>query len=158
MVVDMVEKPHVALGERIRLARRAKGWTETQLAAHPALDVSPRIVSRWESGETQPRGRLRRDLAVALDVHYHVLFLPESVAETLTSAQRRLLLSARHRARGGDHLYLATIGSSATATAQWLAHLYLVEDNGPEDAIRLWHLTGPGEDVLAILQRDGGPR
>ena len=40
------------LGDRIRAARAAKGWTQKHLAAE--VDVEPITVSRWERGATTP--------------------------------------------------------------------------------------------------------
>jgi ribosome-binding protein aMBF1 (putative translation factor) len=42
------------LGQRIRAARVAKGWTQTQLAGD---DISVGYVSRIESGQRRPNSR-----------------------------------------------------------------------------------------------------
>jgi DNA-binding XRE family transcriptional regulator len=41
------------IGQRIRLARERKGWT--QLAFALEADVSPSTVQRWEGGKLSPR-------------------------------------------------------------------------------------------------------
>jgi transcriptional regulator with XRE-family HTH domain len=53
------------LGQRIRAARVAKGWTQTQLAGD---DISVGYVSRIESGQRRPNGQTLEDLAVRLGV------------------------------------------------------------------------------------------
>ena len=53
------------LGNRIRAARVAKGWTQTQLAGD---DVSVGYVSRIESGQRRPNSSTLSDLATRLGV------------------------------------------------------------------------------------------
>ena len=53
------------LGNRIRAARVAKGWTQTQLAGG---DISVGYVSRIESGQRRPNSQTLDDLAVRLGV------------------------------------------------------------------------------------------
>jgi transcriptional regulator with XRE-family HTH domain len=53
------------LGSRIRAARVAKGWTQTQLAGS---DISVGYVSRIESGQRRPNGSTLDDLAARLGV------------------------------------------------------------------------------------------
>src|SRR3954464_5770158 len=53
------------LGERLRAARVAKGWTQTQLAGE---DISVGYVSRIESGQRRPNSQTRDDLASRLGV------------------------------------------------------------------------------------------
>jgi len=53
------------LGQRIRAARVAKGWTQTQLAGD---DISVGYVSRIESGQRRPNGQTLDDLAARLGV------------------------------------------------------------------------------------------
>jgi transcriptional regulator with XRE-family HTH domain len=56
----------VAIGSEIRDARRAKGWTQNDLAAQ--LAVSMRTISRWESGASAPRFKERERLAQILGI------------------------------------------------------------------------------------------
>jgi len=51
------------LGHRIRAARVAKGWTQTQLAGD---DISVGYVSRIESGQRRPNSQTLEDLATRL--------------------------------------------------------------------------------------------
>jgi tetratricopeptide (TPR) repeat protein len=53
------------LGQRVRAARVAKGWTQTQLAGE---DISVGYVSRIESGQRRPNSQTLEDLAVRLGV------------------------------------------------------------------------------------------
>jgi tetratricopeptide (TPR) repeat protein len=53
------------LGQRIRAARVAKGWTQTQLAGN---DISVGYVSRIESGQRRPNSQTLDDLATRLGV------------------------------------------------------------------------------------------
>jgi transcriptional regulator with XRE-family HTH domain len=53
------------LGQRIRAARVAKGWTQTQLAGE---DISVGYVSRIESGQRRPNSQTLDDLAARLGV------------------------------------------------------------------------------------------
>jgi len=53
------------LGQRIRAARVAKGWTQTQLAG---TDISVGYVSRIESGQRRPNSQTLDDLAARLGV------------------------------------------------------------------------------------------
>jgi transcriptional regulator with XRE-family HTH domain len=53
------------LGNRIRAARVARGWTQTQLAGD---DISVGYVSRIESGQRRPNGSTLDDLATRLGV------------------------------------------------------------------------------------------
>ncbi len=53
------------LGQRIRAARVAKGWTQTQLAGD---DISVGYVSRIESGQRRPNKQTLEDLASRLAV------------------------------------------------------------------------------------------
>lgn len=53
------------LGQRIRAARVAKGWTQTQLAGE---DISVGYVSRIESGQRRPNGQTLEDLAARLGI------------------------------------------------------------------------------------------
>src|SRR5690349_20087242 len=53
------------LGQRLRAARVAKGWTQTDLAGS---DISVGYVSRIESGQRRPNPALLDDLACRLGV------------------------------------------------------------------------------------------
>jgi tetratricopeptide (TPR) repeat protein len=64
--VDLLKEIDPAeLGQRIRAARVAKGWTQTQLAGD---DISVGYVSRIESGQRRPNAPTLETLAVRLSV------------------------------------------------------------------------------------------
>jgi transcriptional regulator with XRE-family HTH domain len=54
-----------AVGARIAEARKRKGMTQKQLAA--ALEMSPRTITEWEQGRTNPYRQIVR-LASSLEV------------------------------------------------------------------------------------------
>jgi DNA-binding XRE family transcriptional regulator len=54
------------IAERIKVARKAKGWSQDTLAKE--IGVSKGNVSRWESGEHNPERSNLEALAEALDV------------------------------------------------------------------------------------------
>ena len=59
------------IGERIRVARNARGWTQDQLAA--AVGVSRSAVAQWETGRAgQITGNLTR-IATVLETHVEQL-------------------------------------------------------------------------------------
>jgi transcriptional regulator with XRE-family HTH domain len=143
--------PHAAQGHRIRTAMVAAGLTVAALT-NVLEAVSRQSVDRWALGETSPQYWRRPALARALGVPYHFIFIPEETAEELSRGARRLLLTAHHLRGGGpEHFYVET-GPADRTDGDWLAKLWLAEDNGAEHGRRLWHLTGAGEDVLAIVR------
>ena len=59
------------IGERIRTARNARGWTQDHLAA--AVGVSRSAVAQWETGRSgQITGNLTR-IAAVLETHVELL-------------------------------------------------------------------------------------
>jgi len=52
------------VGQRIRMARERKGWTQTELARE--VGVADAQISRWETGRTMPRHEALEALAKAL--------------------------------------------------------------------------------------------
>ncbi len=76
------------LGERIRRARRAKGWTQQQLAA--AIGSGVRAIPDWESGKYAPRW----DYMQVLERELGPLLTPldgEPTADVVVEAVRDLL-------------------------------------------------------------------
>jgi DNA-binding XRE family transcriptional regulator len=128
--------------------------TEAELSAALGGSVGPSTISNWERGETQPLYWLRPKLAAAVGVHFHKLFVPEEVAAGLLLGPRRLLLTAHYLRGSHTDLYVETGRGVERTNALWLLKLWLVEDNGNDvrRRSRLWHLTGPGEDVLSVLK------
>jgi transcriptional regulator with XRE-family HTH domain len=60
----MVRKEYVTLGEHVRAARRARGWTREELAVRARVSVS--TVGRIERGDHQPRAAIVIAIALAL--------------------------------------------------------------------------------------------
>jgi transcriptional regulator with XRE-family HTH domain len=60
-----LERRHHDFGERVRAARKAKGWKQKELAA--AVSVEPVTVSRWERGEHMPDVGMIQRIADATD-------------------------------------------------------------------------------------------
>ena len=58
------EIPHIS--KRIKQLRKAKGWTQPELAKH--AKVTDGAVKMWETGKRFPRGANLRNLASALGV------------------------------------------------------------------------------------------
>lgn len=56
------------VGARIREAREARGWTQTQLARELPGTVDGASVSRWETGKVMPQPDTLDALATALEV------------------------------------------------------------------------------------------
>lgn len=54
------------IGERIRVGRRAKRMSQTDLAR--ALSTTAMTVSRWERGISEPQTRFCRDMARVFEV------------------------------------------------------------------------------------------
>lgn len=52
------------IGEKIKIARESKGWTQSELAEK--LSIEPPSVSRWESGKTNPKPKQIPKIAEAL--------------------------------------------------------------------------------------------
>lgn len=51
----------MSIGERIRGARKAAGWTQVTLARF--CDVDPATIARIEQGKHEPRAKVRESLA-----------------------------------------------------------------------------------------------
>jgi transcriptional regulator with XRE-family HTH domain len=155
---DVMAPPHAAQGARIRAARKALGLTERALVdalGHGAASVV--ALGRWERGEREPRFTIRPRLAEVLRAPFHVLFVPEETATKLNREPRRLLLTAHGLPGSSGHLYIEVEGRGANRTnAIHLNAYWLVDDTGydPKRRRHLWHVTGPGEDVLEVLRRD----
>jgi transcriptional regulator with XRE-family HTH domain len=63
------------VGDRIRQAREAKGWTQRELANELPGKVDGPGISRWERGGVMPQSDTLEAIAAALDVdvaYFHV--------------------------------------------------------------------------------------
>lgn len=62
----------MTVGRKIKEARKAKNWTQTQLAA--AMFTTHQSVQRWERGDIQPKETTILRACEALDVDPNFLF------------------------------------------------------------------------------------
>ena len=92
------------LKDRLRKARKARGWTQSQLAAQ--LNVSDATISRYEKGVRYPDLETLKRLADLLEtsVDYLVAERPTDPDEELPPEARRCLEEFRSFLR---HKYLA---------------------------------------------------
>jgi transcriptional regulator with XRE-family HTH domain len=148
------------LGNRIRAARVAKGWTQTQLAGG---DVSVGYVSRIESGQRRPNGSTLDDLAARLGVPVDHLLRGVTAREydeiklTLDFAELSLE-SGEHveaEARAREAVDRATAGSQEGLVfrGRYLIARALEGQGNLDDAIlELEHLVRPGDGGLLRIK------
>jgi len=70
------------VGARIRKARKAKDWSQAELARAMTGKTDGPSVSRWERGEVLPRPATLDELARVLDVDPSYFFSPEPESAT----------------------------------------------------------------------------
>jgi len=110
------------LGERLRAARLARGWTQTELAGDL---VSVGYVSRLESGQRRPDAAVLEALARRLDVSVDHLLRGETARE---QDEIRLALNyAELSLENGEHAEAEAQARSSRDRAVALAHPELVE-------------------------------
>ncbi len=114
-------RPHV-LGSRLRAARLARGWTQTDLAGDV---VSVGYVSRLESGQRRPNTAILEALASRLDIAIDELLRGPSARE---QDQIRLSLDfAELSLESGDVLEAESRASAARDRARAVAHVELAD-------------------------------
>ena len=69
----------IKIGAFISERRKAKGWTQSQLAEK--LEITDKAVSKWETGRSLPDLSLFLPLCTLLEVTLHELFAGECIAE-----------------------------------------------------------------------------
>ena len=69
----------IKIGDFISERRKAKGWTQSQLAEK--LEITDKAVSKWETGRSMPDLSLFMPLCTLLDVTLNELFAGECIAE-----------------------------------------------------------------------------
>ncbi|MDE7325888.1 MAG: ATP-binding cassette domain-containing protein [Lachnospiraceae bacterium] len=69
----------IKIGAFISERRRAKGWTQSQLAEK--LGITDKAISKWETGRSMPDLSLFMPLCTLLDVSLNELFAGECIAE-----------------------------------------------------------------------------
>jgi transcriptional regulator with XRE-family HTH domain len=70
--MDMSTHAPSTVGDRVRAARIARGWTQVDLAYHARLSAAE--VSRVETGRTRPYPRQAERIARALGLSVHDVF------------------------------------------------------------------------------------
>ena len=78
----MVEEHKLRVGSRIRQAREAKGWSQSQLARELPGSTDGPSISRYERGEVMPRPPMLDALADALDVDTSFFLVAEPTPGT----------------------------------------------------------------------------
>ena len=69
----------IKIGAFISERRKAKGWTQSQLAEQ--LEITDKAISKWETGRSMPDLSLFMPLCTLLDVTLNELFAGERIAE-----------------------------------------------------------------------------
>ncbi|MCI8892115.1 MAG: helix-turn-helix transcriptional regulator, partial [Eubacterium sp.] len=69
----------IKIGTFICERRKAKGWTQRQLAEK--LEITDKAISKWETGRSMPDLSLFMPLCTLLDVTLNELFAGECIAE-----------------------------------------------------------------------------
>ncbi len=69
----------IKIGAFISERRKAKGWTQSQLAEK--LEITDKAISKWETGRSMPDLSLFMPLCTLLDVTVNELFAGECIAE-----------------------------------------------------------------------------
>ncbi len=75
----------VRIGAFIAERRKAKGWTQSQLAEK--LEITDKAVSKWETGRSMPDLSLFMPLCTLLEVTLNELFAGECIAEETLRAK-----------------------------------------------------------------------
>ena len=83
-------KYSMTIGERIRAARLALGFTQRHVARE--LAVNPSAVNQWESGATKPSIAKRVELAALLSLRIDEL-IPEAPIDEITDTIARIVRS-----------------------------------------------------------------
>ncbi|WP_459941386.1 helix-turn-helix domain-containing protein, partial [Deferrisoma palaeochoriense] len=85
----------MAIGERIKAARRRAGISQRELAERAG--VSAMAISKYERGLAVPRSGVLIQLARALDVKVEFLLRPQTIRLAPPEYRRRLALGKKHR-------------------------------------------------------------
>lgn len=86
------DNPHafaVAVGEGVRRARQARGWTQVQLAE--AAGLSPNYVARLERGELGPSFFVAHQLCDSLQIDVNDLLGRDAAIPPARTTRRRLI-------------------------------------------------------------------
>lgn len=97
----------MTLGKKIAELRRAKGWTQTQLAEK--VGVHPSHITRWERDKNQPSANTLTELAKHLEVTVEEMTKAFSKRVLQESLQNEELLSHFKKVQDLDKNDQATI-------------------------------------------------
>ncbi len=134
------------LGSRMRAARLAKGWTQTELAGDL---VSVGYVSRLESGHRRPNAEVLEALAARLDVSTDQLLRGPTAPE---QDELRLALDfAELSLENGDHAEAEMQARTARDRARAIVHAELA-DRGSYLVARALESQGNLDDAILELE------
>ena len=90
----------------IRQARKARNWTQEQLAS--AIGTTQQTINRWESGQTEPKVSDLRKISNALGITLTFLLGLDDVSEsqTLSDSENELIELFRKLTPNGKHAVL----------------------------------------------------
>ena len=139
------------LGERLRAARLARGWTQTELAGDL---VSVGYVSRLESGQRRPNAEVLESLAQRLDIPVDHLLRGTTARE---QDEIRLALDfAELSLENGDHVEAEVGARSARDRARAVSRPDLV-DRAQYLVARALEAQGSVDDAILELEPLVGP-
>ena len=139
------------LGERLRAARLARGWTQTELAGDL---VSVGYVSRLESGQRRPNAEVLESLAQRLDLPVDHLLRGTTARE---QDEIRLALDfAELSLENGDHVEAEVGARSARDRARAVSRPDLV-DRAQYLVARALEAQGSVDDAILELEPLVGP-
>lgn len=90
-------------GEKIRLLRERKGWSQEELAKAVGY-VSRSSISKIESGDSDPSQKMLKRIAAALDIQASDLISDEDVQPEETKTYTPRTIQAQIVSFGMDHL------------------------------------------------------
>ena len=90
----------------IRQARKARGWTQEQLAS--AIGTTQQTINRWESGQTEPKVSDLRKISNALGITLSFLLGLDEIgeSESLSDSEKELIGYFRQLSPRGKHAVL----------------------------------------------------
>lgn len=103
---------------RIKEAREARGWTQERLAAE--MNTTQQTVQRWESGQTDPKSSIVKDISRLLGITVSFIMNVDSEDDewkTLTEDERELLNYFRSLPPKGKHAVLVGLRDFANTSA-----------------------------------------
>ena len=98
----------------IRQARKARNWTQEQLAG--SIGTTQQTINRWESGQTEPKISDLKKISNALGITLSFLLGLDEIeeSENLTEDERELVGYFRQLPPNGKHAVLAGLKDFAS--------------------------------------------